>query len=114
MALGFLLCKTTVQAANQATNCGVEAREEHISSPNLTIQQFSIRNPMPDFLRVADGVVAKDRIAESEAAQFEALKAEREAALEAARNPVPAAPANPAVAGQNAEQPAADAPNGAP
>ena len=30
---------------------------------------------MPDFLRVADGVVAKDRIAESEAAQFEALKA---------------------------------------
>jgi len=29
---------------------------------------------MPDFLRVADGVVAKDRIGEAEAAQFEALK----------------------------------------
>jgi len=29
---------------------------------------------MPDFLRVADGIVAKNRIDEAEAAQFEALK----------------------------------------
>ncbi|KIW70356.1 hypothetical protein PV04_02631 [Phialophora macrospora] len=29
---------------------------------------------MPDFLRVAGGVAAKDGVAESEAAQFEALK----------------------------------------
>ncbi len=29
---------------------------------------------MPDFLRVADGIVAKDRIGEAEAAQYERLK----------------------------------------